>query len=119
MARGLQAKQSQDKAAKAAKGAAKGKADKVKRPTGAICGVCKTEVQQLGKSDATALVKLNEHISSKHTGKSAKTLAECFPKYTPAALARAAGAEKESKSNGGYAADKPIAVKKKQTHKRG
>ena len=123
MARGLQAQQAQQKAN--AKALAKKKQD-AKKSGGAaatgsakaeLCSVCRAEVRQLGKTTETALVKLNDHIATKHSGKNARTLAECFPKYTPSALAAAASASAAAAPK--YKEDKPLAEKKKRTHKKG
>jgi hypothetical protein len=122
MARGLQAVQAQQKSN--AKALAKKKQD-AKKAGGAatgsakseLCSVCRAEVRQLGKTTETALVKLNEHIATKHSGKNGRTLAECFPKYTPSALSAASAVSAAAAPK--YKEDKPLAVRKVRTHKRG
>jgi len=112
MARGHQAIESQQKnAAKAAKDK-KATGPKVDPATLLVhCAFCKAPQQQLSKVPEVALQKLQQHVDG-HKG---KTMGECFPDFTPAALALKAAAVPKAAE---FKADKPKMEKKVATHKR-
>ena len=117
MARGAQKEQSQAKALKKAGAGKKKSAAGAKTQVIVTCGCCRAVIQQLGKTDASALIKLNLHGEQKHNDwKKDVTFATCFPDWTPAKLARKAKAEVDAKP--AYKADKAPVEKKKRSHKR-
>lgn len=65
--------------------------------------------------------QLQEHVTSKHSG---KTFADCFPTYDAdiareSAPAAGAGAGSAGAGSGGYKPDKPPAEKKKKFKRKG
>ena len=115
MARGAQKLQSQQK--NAAKKAKLNKKNAPKKKEGrtesTMCQICRTQFNQISKST----IKLNEHHEAKHKK---LTFAQCFPDYTPEAIAkRLADMDLAKNTKPKYKPDKAPAEKKKKYKRKG